>query len=251
MSLFIQLPIVSTRNYGQVSPDDISPLFAAEADLWGRFEFKNNLVASNNKNLILTPQQAGTHTLNSNYLTFNTEKGKALVSSFKTSDYADKGVTVCGVFRIPTLGTAPTANQVLFGDHPAFGYHTGFQREIASNQQKILVGSVKPGVNNVGPTDAVNDQWVFLAMTIDRSALTNYATLNKNGIIDNFVNGTSTQKWIDSPYPVALGCSYYTSSARTVDCAEFSIYTKYMTRAEMNDAYLVAKSRMALKGFSI
>lgn len=251
MSLFIKLPIVSTRNYGQVAPEDISPLFEAEPDLWGRFEFKNDLVASNNKRLTLTPQEAGTHTLNNGYVVFNTEEGKALVSSFKTSDYAAKGVTVCGVFRIPTLGTELTEDPVLFGDHPVFGHHTGFYRAVSRTSQKQLVGVVKPGTTGIGRTDSVNDQWVFLAMTIDRSALTNYAILNKNGIIDNFNNGTSTQKWIDSPHPVALGSGQYKSPARTIDCAEFAIYTKYMTRAEMNDVYLEAKSRMALKGFSI
>lgn len=251
MSLFIKLPIVSTRNYGQVAPEDIAPLFEAEANLWGRFEFKNDLVASNNKRLTLVPQQAGTHTLNSGYVTYNTEMGKALLSSFKTVDYADKGVTVCGVFRIPTLEPALTQAQVLFGDHPIFGLHTGFFRSIYANAQNELAGAVKPGATTIGRTGVVNDQWVFLAMTIDRSALTNFATLNKSGIIDNFNNGTSTQKWIDSPHPVALGSGQYTSPDRTIDCAEFAIYTKYMTQDELNTVYSEVAGRMTAKGISL
>lgn len=250
MSLFIQLPIVSTRNYGTVSSSDITPLSTAEADLFARFEFNGDLLAANNKRLSLTPQTTGAHTLNTGYVTYNTAKNKALMSSFKTVDYPTKGITVCGMFRIPTLGTTLASDALIFGDHPVFGNHQGFYRSLAKSTQNSLGGVVKPTIG-IGLTSATNDSWVFLAMTIDRNTLTNWAVLNKSTAVDNFATGQTTSKMPDSTYPISLGAVAYTSDERTLDCAEFSIYTRYMSRTELNDLYTAAKTRMAAKGFIV
>lgn len=254
MSLFTRLPVtISNQTLPLVSEADVQYLVDYEPTSYDHWIFDKGGVAGltgRNQGKLLTPQSdapaySGAH------LTLNTASGKALLTDLE--DSAAPQDTICAIFR----------PQVSAGMHFPFGclgetgnntgggpYLQGTEpsRNIFLTYRINVASAVNTGVPVAG------GNWYFLAVSRNFAAGAGAKALTMllGGQSPYVLSNSLLYGRAASPRKQALGNPYYAAAgAGSMDFAEFVVFNKALSAAELAAVYARSKARMAARGITV
>lgn len=256
MSLFTRLPIsVADPSLPVIDSADIDALGVSyELDSYDHWVFNTGDVAGLvglNKQRVLTPQ-AAVAAYASNYLSLSSLAGNALLSDL--DDVALGKYTLCTIVREPapqatgikpiygTVTAAPVANNLTF----LSGSNAG-----STPARKVFASY--SGLTNSLDTNAAlaADAWYFVATSVDFKDDTSHTMRTLVGgatpleAAGNSAHFPSGRKW-------ALGNGWYSAAiGGAFNFAEFILYNRALSTAELQAVYGRSKARMAGQGIAV
>lgn len=244
MTIFTRLPItVSNPNLAVIPTNNIKYLATNEYGAYEHWVFDRGATSLTGlvNSRALTVQGA-TPTYNSNNLSLSKSFGNGLISPKDES----RNMTMCFVYKVSEVSGI---NNTLAGTRGNFGTAGSFMFGTVASGVSQLYSNQTPAFQ-AGPLTVSNGTWVFAALSEDDSAGTMTDTVFVGGGASSTLTG-GTLKTV-STNKVALGNAYTTdANAGTQQFAEFIIFDRSLTVAEIADVYGRSKKRMAALGISV
>lgn len=251
MSLFTRLPIaVNDLSLPVIASADIEILGVNyELDSYEHWAFNTGdagALIGLNKQRALTVQ-AAVAAYASNYLSLSSVMGNALLSDL--DDLASAKVTMCAIVREPS--PQATGIKPLFGTvvaSPAANNLTFLSGAGAARKTYASYSGFAASLDTTAVAAA--DAWYFVGTSLDfvaspgtghtmKTLVGGTPVLEAAGNASHLASG---RKW-------ALGNGWYSSaSAGNLHFAEFILYDRALSAAELQAVYQRSKARMALQG---
>ena len=252
MSLFTRLPIaINDLSLPVIASADIEILgMDYELDSYDHWAFNTGdagALVGLNKQRVLTPQ-ASVAAYGLNYLSLSTVSGNALLSDL---DEAALGkYTLCTIVREPS--PQPTDIKPLFGTVVASPLANNLTFLSGSGAARKVFTSYSGFTSSLDTMAAMaGDAWYFVATAVDfkgdsshtmKTLVGGTTPLEVAGIGAHFASG---RKW-------ALGNGWYSSAvAGNLHFAEFILYDRALSAADLQAVYQRSKARMALQGLVV
>lgn len=241
MSLFTRINVVSGDvSMPVIASADIDYLIPLEADAYDHWSFDRGVasLAGSVNGRVLTPG-ATAPTFGANYVSLATIPAGALKTS--KNDGADQ--TLCVVYRRPAVSSLRYLAGTMDGA-------SGSSILASGTALGLVYGNQRPSAQ-LGPAThaGVQGDWVFAAFSEKTYPASKDQILLVGGqpvLSSNVANKALAARL------VALGNGYDGASGNTVmDFAEFILFDKAKTAAELQEIYLRSKTRMASVGIVI
>lgn len=261
MSNFVlKLPVISNRDLPIISEGDLSfSSLNTESDAWDHWELdasSTQLVGKANGRS-LTVQGSVTNNVGTVSMLLGGNNGgkNALVSGFADSHLQTqmaivKFSTFAASAIVPILFGALTPNAAGVAGSAAY---VGLSATVATLRR--VFGPRGPWVDEQ-PISEIVDKWVMVVLAESSDASSRSSNL--------FVSGPSTPYYREisdsangkvlAPSNIAAGNVLYTNSGTgqvPVEYAEYGIWDKMLSEAEINALYVRAKARMATRGLQL
>jgi len=254
MSLFTRLPIYAPGVLPVIAETDIDYLSSYEVSAYEHWVFDtanaDSLIGAVNKKLLIA--QSTPPVYSANYISMtNYPVGKGLLTDLDDSatpsdtmfavvrDTSTKGLQ--GIFG--SLGTsAEGGGGVIFNlqdaARTAFAYHHG----------------VSTSTSTPADVPAIAGQWRFVACSRAFAAGNNVLRILVGGGNGNELANTGTYLKAPTGRKLGLGSPYFPASGVStfqVDYAEFGVFKRALTLADLKAVYARSKVRMAQRGIVI
>lgn len=256
MSIVTRLPITVASSLPVIPQADLESFVSWEVDSYDHWIFDKGTSAgltglSQSKVLTL---QGSAPTYSSTHISLPGTSGNALLTDLTES--ANQVDTIFIVLRSPAtfsgfhfpFGTLSTGTGNAFGGCPYLASATStYPRSVFATYRGT---SGIPGTS-ITTIDAAN-QWYFLCVSRDfNSATKTFRVLvGGKGITSYTVTGTYTPA---TGRLIALGNGYYSSGSATAlfDIAEFGVFNRVLSDAELNNLYSRRKTAAASRGLTV
>lgn len=253
-TIFGRIPVVSNRPGLAVIPgNEIEELVDYEATAWEHWIFDagaSSLAGRVNNRMLVPVSVAPTYA--AAHLTIANAANNGLYTGY--ADTAAAVDTLFGVFRLP-------ANNLLV---PLFGgYSTStrgrmlFASAGTTAARNTLAQASGTTISNRDTSQPLTTEaWVFAALVCDFSATTKAIRALIGGQAGYAGTGTGSYTPRVSPTnpnnQLVVGRDDYASGAGgTLDCAEFGIFNRALTLAQLGDLYMRCKARQAARGNTV
>ncbi|EKS9562829.1 hypothetical protein ACOIES_21680 [Klebsiella pneumoniae] len=252
----LKLPVMSNRDLPIISDDDLSfSTLTIEPDAWDHWELDASpmqLVGKTN-NRSLTVQGAVTNNVGtvSMFLGGNSGGKNALVSGFADSHLQ----TQMAIIKFSTYDPSSTI-PVLFGALTPSGAGSAGSAAFLAVQTLRRVFTPRGTAVDEQPKSEIVDKWVMVVLAESSNDTSRSSSL--------FVSGTSTPYYreisdnangkILAPVNISAGNVAYSDAGTgvvSVEYAEYGIWDKMLSEAEINSLYVRAKARMAARGLQL
>lgn len=255
MSIVTRLPITVSSSLPVIPQTDIESFVSWEIDSYDHWIFdKGNSAGltglAQSKVLSL---QGSAPAYSSNYLSLPGTSGNALLTDL--TEVANQADTIFIVLRSPAtfsgfhfpFGTLSTGTGNAFGGSPYLNSTTNaYPRAVYANYR----GTNVPGTA-ITTLDAAA-QWYFLCASRDFNSATKTFRLlvGGKGLFSYTVTGTYTPA---AGRFIALGNGYYTTGTATalLNIAEFGVFNRVLSDAELNNLYSRRKNAAAARGITV
>lgn len=245
-SLFIQLPVQSSRANIQIPSKDIAPI----SNYYGFWDFQTpSFVSKNDPNVKLYPKSAN-YEFAGGRLYFTTAVGDQVQSEFMP-DNSDL-FTFGGVFMLNSNISALSGVALFVGD---YSNGTGLQSlgtaAYLSNASTMTVRDSNTA-KNLADSAFPKDTNFYLSLTVDK--------INKKMHIGYVLNGLESFTSIDigvranSGKPISLGTNMSVGDAISMSCIELEIIDGIKSDNILESMYLMyldSKKRCATKGITL
>ena len=249
MTLFTRLPISVAASLPILSESDIAYFSGLEDSAYEHWIFDKGGVGGLTgrvKGKVLTVQSdAPTYAANS--LAMMGSVGKGLLT-----DLIDAAGAKRTVFAVVQDTIAGTSIKVPFGTLDTTGAGTGGLPFFSGTVPTRGVFTTYKGLTNSANSGAVisNATWHFLAISLDAASASKSVTTLVGGQAVNVA--TSAGPYAHSGRAIALGNGYYlTGHASLMNFAEFGVYDRALTAADLAAVYARSKARMAARGITV
>lgn len=249
MHLFTRLPISVSGPLPVIPDADITYLTGYEPDSYDHWVFDSgsaNSLVGLNRQRPLTAQAPGAIVYSDRYLTLSSAVGNGLMSGLE--DVAQAKYTMCAVVREP----APqgTGVKTIFGTYAAANNQTVLS--VASPNRKAYVNYSGLPQAAMEPVVAAGT-WYFVATSLDFGPGTSSAHSLKSMVGGSSpVSLAGTGAHTPSGLKLTLGNGWYgAGAAGTLQFAEFILYDRALSAAELQAVYVRSKGRMAASGITV
>jgi hypothetical protein len=248
MSAFIRLPITSAASLGTIPANDIRFFDLYEQGTYDHWIFNRgtpaNLTGRTNGRLLTLQSTAPVYS--GSFLTLPRVDGQALLTD--RDDSATATDTLFAVVRA-SADLASNSMQIMGSLGATTGYGIFFH---STAFPKVLRVTARASVfaNDLAGDSSNSAVWVFVAMARNFSGATKLITSLRGGGLTYNLSAAAT--YTPSAGKISLGNAYTTAlGAGGMDVAEFGIFDRALTGAELQSLYVRRKREMAKVGISV